>query len=402
MSPFLDLGLQPWCNDFVTREEIGKEKRYPLNLHFCHDCSTVQVTHTVPKEIMYQDHLYLSGVTKSMKEHFEKIAHKVHGSMLIDMDKKRLAVDIGSNDGTLLSCYADLGMKVLGIEPCIRAATIAQNNGIRTEVDFFDLQCANKIVGRHGKAQVISAANVFYHVEELHGIVRGIKHLLDGGGVFVMQGSYLPRIIEKKAFDIMYHEHLLYYRIDTLRYLLSMYDLEIFDVEEAPVHGGSIVAYIGHKGDREVSPKVYAMHDEEIANGYDKFETYCKFAEDVKELRDKIREFINSLSPDRIRIFAYGAPAKGTVLLNYCGFTNYHIVCAAEKNKLKVGRYIPGTGIPIVSEEEAGEPEYYLLLSWNFIDEFCKSEEFLSGKRKFIVPIPEPRIVQHEECSSHR
>ena len=395
---FLDLGLQPWCNDFITADKLGSENKYPLDIYFCENCTTVQVMYTVPKSVMYSEHLYLSGVTKSMREHFRKVSHKA----LTFIDKPGLVVDIGSNDGTLLSTYKDTGMDLQGVDPCLKAANIAIDNGIATDVEFFNFAYAENLVSRLGQAKIISAANVFYHVEELHDIIKGIKYLLDKNGVFVMQGSYLPRIMEKKAFDIMYHEHLLYYRIDTLAYLLNMYGLEIIDVDEAPVHGGSIVAYISHKGSFSSTGKAEEMRKIEKNEGYGNFETYEIFAKEVKELREQIRDLIFSLKDKGQTIYAFGAPAKGTVLLNYCDITSNEIDCAVEKNHLKCGRYVPCTGIPIVNETEAEEPDYYFLLSWNFVDEFCKSELFQSGKRKFIVPIPEPRILAYEPCISNR
>jgi len=304
LEQFLDLGPQPWCNDFVVHEQVGLENLYPLDLYFCKDCTTVQVRQTVPKEVMYNEHLYLSGITRSMRKHFQQVSDKA-----VQLTGRGLVVDIGSNDGTLLSTYLKHDMNVLGIEPCSKAAKVAIGNGINTDINFFNHKCANKIEEKKGKAKIISAANVFYHVEELHDIVKGIKNLLDDDGVFVMQGSYLPRIMEKRAFDIMYHEHLLYYRVDTLKYLLDIYNLEIFDIDEAPVHGGSIVAYICHKGTRHISDKIDLMIKNEISDRYDQFDTYQKFADNIRGLRDKIRETVIGFASAGRKIFAFGAPA---------------------------------------------------------------------------------------------
>lgn len=388
---FLDLGLQPWCNDFVTKDRVGNEDTYPLDLYFCENCSTVQVLYTVPKEVMYNNHLYLSGITNSMRNHFKLVSEKA--SSYIDRINDGFVVDIGSNDGTLLLSYSDNVKEVLGVDPCSMAANIAIDRGVPTDIEFFNADYAENVVKRKGKAQIISAANVFYHVEELHDIIKGIKLLLDDNGVFVMQGSYLPSIMDKKAFDIMYHEHLLYYRVSTLNYLLNMYDLEIFEIDQADVHGGSIVAYICHKGSREVAKTVENMSEAEQIGGYGNYDTYKKFAKSIEELKWQIINLLLDLKDSGKTIYAFGAPAKGTVLLNYCGITNDIISCATEKNELKVGLYIPGTGIPILDENVVKEPDYYLLLSWNFIKEFCESEKFLSGERKFIVPIPEPKIL---------
>ena len=392
LKPFLDLGMQPWCNNFVL-EDNCQEYRYPLEVLFCQKCTTVQIDHTVPREVMYSDHLYLSSISKTMRNHFKKIAEKVVADF---SDGSGLVVDIGSNDGTLLEAYRDLGLDVFGVEPCRTAADFAIKKGIETEVSFFDYDVSQKILETHGKAKVISAANVFYHVENLHDIVDGIKNLLADDGVFVMQGTYLPSIIESKEFDIIYHEHLLYYRIETLDYLLNMHGLELFDLDESSVHGGSIIAYASHKGARKISDDVSRYKQQEEKDGFHEFDRYDDFGKSIVKLRGEIKNFITSLVQDGKTIYAFGAPAKGTVLLNYCGLTNKEILCAVEKNALKVGRFIPNTGIPIIDEDEADEPDYYLLLAWNFAEEFCQHEDFIKGRRKFILPVPFPKILSKD------
>lgn len=386
----IDLGEQPWCNDFVTEAEVGKEKTYPLKCAFCHDCSTLQVKYTVPKEIMYADHSYLSGSTKTMVKHFQNVSDHVCNNLL---NSKGLVVDIGSNDGTLLSTYKNNGMTVLGVEASEKTANIAIKNGIPTQARYFNYDCAKEIEASHGKAKVMSAANVFYHVEELHSIVDGISALLDDDGVFVVQASYLPNLIETKAFDIMYHEHLLYYRIENLEHLLSIHGLEIFDVQEAPVHGGSIIVYTCHKGAREKQPIVAEMIANERSKGYHKIDVYKNFNDEIKKLSDELNSLLKNLKSQGKSIYAYGAPAKGTVMLNYCGITSDTLDLAVEVNGLKFNHYIPCTNIQIVDESAVEEPDYYLLLSWNFVDEFCRSEAYQSGKRKFIIPLPVPKII---------
>jgi SAM-dependent methyltransferase len=304
-----------------------------------------------------------------------------------------LVVDIGSNDGTLLSGFRGGASRLLGVEPCKRAAEIAIAQAIPTIEEFFDEDVAERIVAEHGPARIVSAANVFYHVEDLHSITRGIKRLLAPDGVFVMQGSYLPHIVQKKAFDIMYHEHLLYYRLGTLARLLDLHDMEVFDAEEAPVHGGSVVVYATHRGRRPVSHRVGELARRETAEGYDRFETYERFSQEVAELRDRIVSAVRRPLAAGRRIYCYGAPAKGTVLLNYCGLTSEEIPFAVERNPLKVGRFIPGTGIEIIDEAVADEPDYYLLLAWNFLSEFLQSPAVTSGRRRFIVPLPEPCVL---------
>jgi len=388
----LDLGMQPWCNDFVLKDDLESVIKYPLSTVFCSNCSTFQVQYTVPKEIMFKEHTYLSGSNASMPEHFQKISDKVCSSYIQDA---KFVVDIGSNDGTLLKSYKNKGLNVLGIEPCNDAANIAIEDGVPTKKTFFNYDVAQEINKEMGCADIISAANVFYHVEELHDIVKGIKFLLGENGVFVVQGTYLPNLIERNEFDIIYHEHLLYYRIENLNYLLNMHDLEIFDVDFEEVHGGSMIAYIGHLSHRKISDNVVNQIEYEKSLGYDTITPYKNFSKQVEDLKISLNNLLNQLINEGKTVYAYGAPAKGTVLLNYCGIDSNLIPISVEVNKAKIGRYFPGVNIEVVDESKVEEPDYYLLLSWNFLDVFKRSQAYQSGARKFIVPVPHPEIVSN-------
>ncbi len=390
LEDVIDLGIQPWGNDMVTKDDVGQEKKYPLVCCFCEDCSTLQVRYTVPKEIMYSDHSYLSASNKTMPEHFQKVADYVVTNFCKSDDS--LAVDIGSNDGTLLRSYQNNNFRVLGVEASAEIAKIACNVGIPTIAEYFNRTIAEDIKKSHGKAMVISAANVFYHVEELHSVVEGVKELLHDSGVFVVQASYLPNLIKNKAFDIMYHEHLLYYRMENLQTLLKLHELEVFDFTFEDVHGGSIIVYAGHKGARPVSSKVADLIKEERADNYHRIDLYKDFNNDIKRLSEEVNTFVSDLKKQGSTIAAYGAPVKGTVMLNYCGIDSSLIDFAAEVNEMKIGKYIPGTGIEIKNEAECPEPDYYFLLSWNFKDFFLEKRKENGGTSKFIIPIPHPHI----------
>jgi SAM-dependent methyltransferase len=252
LDDVLNLGEQPWCNDYQLLD--GTEcKRYPLDTCFCQNCSTFQVKYTVPKEVMYENHTYLSGANSAMPAHFSAIAQKSYVEFNPNAD---LVVDIGSNDGTLLSQFKNLKLDVLGVEPCREVALKAEAKGISTLNEFFTSEVARHIKQDRGQVQIISAANVFYHVEDLHDVVKGVKILLDEGGTFIIQGTYLPIMLERNEFDIIYHEHLLYYRIENLNYLLKLHGLAVFDVDFADVHGGSFVAYACHDGYKDQSAHV--------------------------------------------------------------------------------------------------------------------------------------------------
>jgi SAM-dependent methyltransferase len=392
LDDVLDLGNQPWGNDF--RRTPGYADKYPLIGVFCNECTTFQIKHNVSKEIMYEEHTYLSGANASMLSHFQSVADKACKNLTND---ENFVVDIGSNDGTLLQTYKKKGLKVLGVEPCKNISNKAINSGIPTLIDFFNNEVANTIIADHGKADIISAANVFYHVEELHDIVKGIKNLLSDNGTFIVQGTYLPNLINNNEFDIIYHEHLLYYRIENLNFLLNKFGLEVFDVDFADVHGGSFIAFISHISSKEISKNVKDAILKERESKFHEKETYVLFAERVKELRSSIHNMLKDLVSKGNTIYAYGAPVKGTVMMNYCNIDSSITPLAVEVNKEKIGKYIPGVDVKVVDEMSVEEPDYYFLLSWNFLEVFKNSKEFKSGKRKFIVPVPEPRIVCKED-----
>jgi SAM-dependent methyltransferase len=392
LTPILDLGNQPWCNDYQKRN--GKEcAQYPLATVFCEDCSTFQVSYTVPKEIMYNHHTYLSGANASMPAHFLSIAEKCVQSFNPDA---KFVVDIGSNDGTLLSQFKKLGLKVLGVEPCSEASKVAIESGILTKNDFFDRSQADDIRNEFGNADIVSAANVFYHVEKLHDIVTGVKSLLAERGTFIIQGTYLPELIENNEFDIIYHEHLLYYRVENLNFLLRKHGLEIFDVQFSDVHGGSFIAYACHEGSRTVLDSVAESLAYERSLGYHTNVPYFAFRDRVVNLRSEIKSIIADLKNQGKEIYAYGAPCKGTVMINYCNLDSDSISCAVEVNESKIGTYVPGTSIEVIDEKMAKEPDYYFLLSWNFLSTFKKHEMFINGHRKFLVPIPSPKMVSND------
>lgn len=393
---FLSLGEQPWCDNFVSDlEENEKIPKYPLELYFCNDCTLVQLGYTVPKETMFVDFIYLSGVMDSVKKHFEKIASNVVKKF--NLSSSDLVLDIGSNDGTLLKCYKKFGLKVLGIDPAKPPAEIANAAGIETINTFFNEEIADMILKKYGKATVISAAGVFYHLEELHSVVLGIKKLLSPTGIFVIQFSYLVNMIEKTAFDHVYHEHLMFYTLRTLSYLLSKYDLEIFDVNEVSIHGGTIVAYVSHHNSHPKSDNVEKLMNLELEGGYYSLEKYTEFATKVKKIKTKLNEILTQLKNEGKTVYGYGAPAKGNTMLNYCGIDSTLVQYLIERNQLKCNKFAPGSGIKVIDEDKIEtKPDYYLILPWNFLDDFVEKEKkFFENGGKFIVPISEPHILDN-------
>jgi SAM-dependent methyltransferase len=395
----LDLGNQPWCNDY-KRENEGSTEKYPLRACFCHSCTTFQIDENVSPEVMYGNHTYRSASNKSMHRHFDDIALT---ACKYFKSSEGLVVDIGSNDGTLLQSYKKLNWNVLGVEPSKNTAEAASASGIETICEYFCYETSEAIRNKYANSRVdiISAANVLYHIENVHGVLAGVSNLLDKQGVFVIQATYLPRMIEANEFDIIYHEHLLYYRLETLDLLLKMHGLEVFECELSDVHGGSMIVFASHIGERLISENVRVLVQQERNGGFDNIGIYQEFAARVSEIITRLRELINRLVSEGSIIYAYGAPAKGTVLINALGMSVKQIKLAVEVNEQKIGTFIPATDIPVVYEYELEirEPDYYLLLSWNFLDVFMQSTEYMTGKRKFIVPFPYPRIQSN--CQDH-
>lgn len=381
----IDLGKQPWCNNFLTQDQIGKEPFYPLEVFFCHHCTTTQLGYTVAKEVMFGNHTYLSGITKSLSNHFREVA--VEADELFLKDQKRKSVlDIGSNDGTQLKHFMDLGYEVLGVEASQTTAEIANQQGINTINDYFCLPLARKI---NRKFDLINAAGVFFHLEELHSVTEGIKESLEKNGVFIVQFLYMKKIIENLAFDQIYHEHLLYYNLKCIEHLLRRHDLSMFDAYLSPIHGGSIIGYIAHAGSRPQSKRLVEMRQKEDIDGANAIDTYKKFHHDIQELRRINRKFLEDKKQRGKRVWGMGAPVKGNTLLNYFDIGTDLIEYLVEKNELRDGLFSPGKHIPIILERNVkNPPDVYYGLAWNFKNEILKNNsELIRRGVEFYFPI---------------
>lgn len=389
---FLDLGEQPHCNRLIRPALADqREPYYPLRVGFCTDCTLVQIDHTVPKESMFSDYPYVSGTTKTLVKHFRDTAERLVATYALGPES--LVVDIGSNDGTWLAQYQPLGLRVLGIDPARDIVEIALNRGVPTWPRFFDEETADAIIAKEGNAALVTAAGVFFHLEELHSVIRGVKKLIGRDGVFVVQAIYLGGMIDNLAFDQIYHEHLVYYTLRSIEALFDQHGLEVFDARVVPIHGGSIEVHVAPRGRRTPKPSVAEMRTNEERKGYGRFETYERFAKEVWRLRDDLTALLRRYQKDGKTVYAYGAPAKGATLLNSFGIGPELVQLATEKNEMKVGYLMPGSRIPIVAE--TGErPDAYLVLAWNFLDEFVSKERaYLDAGGEFIVPVPQLRVV---------
>ena len=389
LEPVIDLGSQPWCNHFLKKEEIGKEPFYPLRVMYCHDCHTSQLDFTVKKEIMFGDHTYLSGVTKSLSEHFKNVANDVDRAFF-SAQKEKAVLDIGSNDGTQLKHYQALGYDVLGVESSKTTAKIAHDAGVPTLNAFFNLET---LKGLHKQFDVFNASGVFFHLEELHSVCEAIREGLKKNGVFVVQFLYMKSIMENLAFDQIYHEHLLYYTLETVEKLLSRHGLTMFDARLMPIHGGSIVGYVGHTGVRPPTERLQQLRKEENASGCNTLQAYREFNERIQRMKQENLAYLQKAKDAGKRVYGFGAPVKGNTMLNYFGVGTDLVDCLVEKNELRRGLFSPGMHIPLAMESDIkNPPDIYYVLAWNFKKEILANNQNLIDQGvEFYFPV-NPKI----------
>lgn len=385
LETVIDLGQQPWCNHFLRPEEVGHEPVYPLRVVYCHQCQTVQLDYTVPKEVMFGDHTYLSGITRSLSEHFRQMAEMVDQQFFADTPQKRV-LDIGSNDGTQLKHFQRLGYDVLGVESSQTTAGIANEQGVPTLHAFFNLDVARNLKQTF---HVINAAGVFFHLEELHSAAEAIRLLLEPDGVFVVQFLYMKRIVENMAFDQIYHEHLLYYNLHTIEVLLQRHGMSMFDAWISPIHGGSVMGLVGHAGQRPPSKRLQTLRQAEIDEQSNACATYHAFARRIETMKQTNLDYLQQARQQGKRIYGFGAPVKGNTLLNYFGIGTDCLDCLVEKNALRRGLFSPGMHVPIVIEDELQTlPDIYYVLAWNFKREILANNQALIDQGiEFYFPV---------------
>lgn len=392
---FLDLGRMPLANKFLSEEELAlPEPTYPLRVGFCMRCTHVQLMEHVPPSAMFDDYLYISGMSDTLREHLHDLASIVVSRRGLGADD--LVVDIGSNDGTLLSGFRRLGTRTLGVDPAKNLASIAAQKGIETHTGYFGLNTAEEIVGRQGPASAITTTNTFPHIPDLGDLIRGVDRLLKPGGVLVIEAHYLLDLLEQGAFDTVYHEHVSYWAIDPMRTLLEAYGMAIVSVERLPIHHGQVRVFVQRDGEGRPDGSVEAALAAEEAAGLRGFATFQAFARRTEKIRDDLRRELASVRSRGERVAAYGAPAKGSTLVTFLGLDRETIPYIADRSPLKQGRYTPGAHIPIVDPRRILEdrPDYLLLLAWNFADEIMGQQaEFRRRGGRFIVPLPEVHVV---------
>jgi hypothetical protein len=386
LVPAVDLGVQPWANHFLKPDQVGHEPTYPLRVMLCQRCQTAQLDYTVPKETMFAEHTYLSGTTKTLSDHFQSTARTVDTRFFAQRPGKAM-LDIGSNDGTQLRHYRELGYDILGVEAGRLPAEIANAAGLTTLRAFFNADTARSI-GR--KFEVINASGVFFHLEELHSVTEGIRESLAADGVFVIQFLYMKRIVENDAFDQIYHEHLLYYNVRTVEKLLQRHGLALFDAELLPIHGGSIIAYATHAPKARRSPALEALARAEDETGANTLPWYQAFTRRIAQRKAENLAFLRGCKAAGKRVWGLGAPVKGNTLLNFYGIGPELIECLTERNPHRRGLIAPGNHIPVKIEDELGgaAPDVYYVLAWNFKKEIlARHADLIARGVEFYFPV---------------
>ncbi len=393
---FVDLGALPLSNSYLRVEELtNMEPFYPLQVYVCSNCFLVQLEElSSPREI-FSDYAYFSSFSKSWLEHARTFAQMA--AVRFKLEKSSRVVEIGSNDGYLLRFFKEMGITVLGIEPAVNVAEAAREQGIDTIIRFFDSSLAGELAAEGKGADLLVGNNVLAHIPRVNDLMIGLKKLLNPGGAVSMEFPHLLSLIEENQFDTIYHEHYSYYSLTAVERIFGAHGLDLFDAELLETHGGSLRIYACHREDEKYvrSERVKTLLEKEERRGLKYIETYEAFGGQVREAKRNILKFLIGLKERGGVIAAYGAPAKGNTLLNYCGIGPDFIDYTVDRSPHKQGQYLPGSRIPIYGPEKVFQtrPDYLLILPWNLKEEIM---EQMAGIRewggKFAVLIPEVEI----------
>ncbi len=394
-NPFLNLGMTPLANSYVSKENLDKfEVFYPLRVFVCKKCFFVQLPEYEKPENIFTEYAYFSSFSSTWVAHLTNYAENMIKTL--SLSGKDLVIEIASNDGILLEQFKKEGIKVLGIEPARNVAEYAKSKNIPTRNTFFNKSLALELIEEKLLPSLLIANNVLAHVPDINDFVEGISLLLEKSkGVATLEFPHLLNLLRYNQFDTIYHEHYSYLSITSLKPIFKKYNLTLFRIDRIPTHGGSLRIYLSY-GEKEVDASVFEVEQEEVEFGIRDLDTYRSFSKRVRATKVKLLSFILEKSEHGLSIAAYGAPAKGNTLLNYCGIGPEFIEFTVDKNPVKQGKFLPGTRIPILSPEAIVErnPDLIFILPWNIKNEIIKELREQGWRGKTFVAIPEVEVYE--------
>lgn len=390
ITKFLDLGSMPLAGGFLKKNEIKKEKKFPLRVYYCEECGLVQILDIIDPAILFKNYFYLSSVIKSLSEHFRNYAKFLKSDYLKDPSAKLL--EFGCNDGVLLQYLKD--RDAFGVDPSHNVSKIAKAKKLRVWTNYFNQKSAKKIMDEIGKVDVVTGSNVFAHVDDIHEIIKAAKIILNPKGVFIIEVHYLKDLLDKFQYDTIYHEHLCYYSVSALKDIFAKVNMKIIDVVHLDMHGGGIrVVAVDKLSRRREKKSVSEFLKREKNVNLARLKMFGKYCHQHKE---RLTSLLNEIKRKKNKIVGYGAPGRGTILLNYCKIGKKFLDYIVDVSPLRSGMLMPGVHIPIVFPQVARKnpPDYFLVLAWNYARSILEQEKKLRKKGvKLIIPFPKIRII---------
>jgi C-methyltransferase len=398
----ISFGATPLANGFLDPAPYYEdEPTYQADVIVCRRCWLMSLRQVMDPEVLFGHYVYVSSGSDQMNQHMRRVADWC--AQKAGLAPGDLVVEMGSNIGTQLALFKEHGMRVVGVDPARNLAQVANDNGIETLAEFFGPEVSGQIARGQGEAKVVLGRQCFAHIDDIHNILKGVDAVLAPDGSLVIEVPYLLDLLNQNQFDTIYHEHLSYFSLGTLSTLMESHGLRVVDVERPHVHGGSIMIFAARTtSSRQPAPAVAALRDLEEKHGLATERPYRQFAERTRQVIQAVGDLVRDLAGAGQRIAAYGAPSKGSALLLACELSSKEIEFCIDTTPLKHGKVLPGSHIPVWSPEQAlrTPPDYYLLLAWNYAEEIIRKERpFLEGGGRFIVPIPEPRIVSVDDIT---
>jgi hypothetical protein len=393
---FVDLGMSPLCETYLNADQLNQmEPFYPLRVFLCENCLLVQLQEYVSAESIFTEYAYFSSYSESWLAHAKTYTEKMIERFALG--SKSQVVELASNDGYLLQYFVAADIPALGIEPAANVAAAALERNVPTLVRFFNQELATELAAQGKRADLLLGNNVLAQVPDLNSFVAGMKTLLADRGVITLEFPHLLRLMQENQFDTIYHEHFSYFSLITAEAILSAHGLRIFDVEELSTHGGSLRIYACHfaDGSKPTGARVHELRTRENSHGITRVECYSSFAEQVRETKRALLEFLIEAKRSGKTIVGYGAPGKGNTLLNYCGIRTDFLAYTVDRNPYKHGKFLPGTHIPIYEPERIREtkPDYVFILPWNLKDEIMQQNSYIrEWGGQFVVPIPSVQV----------